>query len=81
MPVVLVVEPNLLDLPKLLEGLGNHWKPLVVATPLEAIYALYAVQVKGVAIPEQRADDPAYEPLFSTIRLAATTSRLELLTA
>jgi len=79
MPVVLVVEPHLLDVPRLLGDLGHHWKSLPVLTPLQAIYALYAVQVKSVAIPAERIEDPTYEPLFSTIRLVARATGVTLL--
>lgn len=79
MQIALIVEPQLIDPEVLARRFGAHWKLLQVETPRKALAAIQAALFDMVAISVVQAEDIAYEPIFSTLRLVAPCTRLTIL--
>lgn len=71
MHVVLVVEPEVADADQVLQRLGRDCIVIRVASPLQAVYALHAVQFTSVIVAIDRADKHDYASLFATLRTGA----------
>lgn len=74
MHVVLVVEPEAADADQVLQRLGRESIAVCVTSPLQAVYALHAVQFNSVIVAVDRLDAHDYATLFSTLRMSAPTT-------
>lgn len=76
MQTVLMVDPASYDAGEVLDRLGRNCLPISVAGPVQAVYALHALEFNTVLVPIERLDEHAYASLFATMRRMAPATLL-----